>query len=43
MDILDFLRKEKDEVTGAKVLVCTLASRFDDLLKEDSAAKPGVM
>jgi len=37
MGILDFFRKEKDEVSGAKVLVCALDSRFDDLLKEDSA------
>ena len=37
MDILDFFRKEKDEVSGAKVLVCALDSRFDDLLKQDSA------
>ena len=37
MGILDFFRQEKDEVKGAKVLVCTLDSHFDDLLTEDSA------
>ena len=34
MGILDLFRK--DEVFGAKVLVCALGNRFDDLLKEDS-------
>lgn len=37
MGVLDFFRREKDEVNGAKVLVCALDSRFDELLKEDSA------
>jgi len=36
MSILDLFRKNKDEVHGAKVLVCAIDSRFDDLLKEDS-------
>jgi hypothetical protein len=38
MGILDLFRKDKDrdEVHGAKVLVCTLDNRFDHLLKEDS-------
>jgi len=34
MGILDFFRK--DEVFGAKVLVCALGNAFDDRLKEDS-------
>ena len=34
MGILDLFRK--DEVRGAKVLVCALDNRFDDLLKKDS-------
>ena len=34
MRILDLFRK--DEVLGAKVLVCALDNRFDDLLKGDS-------
>jgi hypothetical protein len=34
MGILDLFRK--DEIFGAKVLVCALDSRFDHLLKEDS-------
>ncbi len=36
MGILDLFRKTKDEVHGARVLVCTVDSRFDDLLKTDS-------
>jgi len=36
MGILDLFRKTKDEVHGAKVLVCAVDSRFDDLLKTDS-------
>src|SRR5215469_6868178 len=36
MSILDLFRNKKDEVYGAKVLVCAVDSRFDDLLKEDS-------
>jgi hypothetical protein len=36
MGILDLFRKDKDEVHGAKVLVCALDNRFDDLLKGDS-------
>jgi hypothetical protein len=36
MGILDLFRKDKDEVDGAKVLVCALDNRFDDLLKGDS-------
>ena len=36
MGILDLLRKNTDEVRRARVLVCALDSRFDDLLKEDS-------
>jgi hypothetical protein len=36
MGILDFFRKNRDEVNGAKVLVCALHNRFDDLLKGDS-------
>ena len=34
MGILDLFRK--DEVFGAKVLVCALDNRFDDLLQQDS-------
>ena len=34
MGILDLFRK--DEVFGAKVLVCAVDHRFDDLLKQDS-------
>jgi hypothetical protein len=34
--ILDLFRK--DEVVGAKVLVCALETRFDDLVKVDSEA-----
>ena len=34
MGILDFFRE--DEVLGAKVLVCALDNRFDDLLKGDA-------
>jgi hypothetical protein len=34
MSLLDLFRK--DEVIGAKVLVCALETRFVDLLKEDS-------
>lgn len=36
MGILDLFRKNRDEVHGAKVLVCALDNRFNDLLKEDS-------
>ena len=36
MGILDLFRKGKDEVQGARVLVCALDNRFDDLLKGDS-------
>src|ERR1035441_1388010 len=37
MGILDLFRKgKKDEVQGARVLVCALDNRFDDLLKGDS-------
>jgi len=36
MGILDLFRKSKDEVHGAKVLVCTCDSRFNDLLQADS-------
>ena len=36
MGILDLFRKNRDEVNGAKVLVCALDNRFDGLLKEDS-------
>jgi len=36
MGILDLFRK--DEVFGAKVLVCALGTGFDDLLKSDSQA-----
>jgi hypothetical protein len=36
MGILDLFRKNRDEVKGAKVLVCALDNRFDDLLKGDS-------
>jgi len=36
MGILDLFRKNKDEVHGARALVCAVDSRFDDLLKEDS-------
>jgi hypothetical protein len=36
MGILDLFRTNRDEVNGAKVLVCALDSRFDDLLKGDS-------
>src|ERR1700740_372531 len=36
MVILDLFRKNRDEVNGAKVLVCALDSRFENLLKEDS-------
>ena len=36
MGILDLFRKSKDEVRGAKVLVCSLDGRFEDLLREDS-------
>ncbi len=34
MGIFDLFRK--DEVLGAKVLVCALDNRFDDVLKGDS-------
>lgn len=36
MGILDLFRKDKDEVHGAKVLVCALDNRFDDVLTGDS-------
>ena len=36
MGILDFFRKNKDEVQGTRVLVCAIDNRFDDLLKQDS-------
>jgi hypothetical protein len=36
MSILDLFRKDKDEVRGAKVLVCALDNGFDDLLKADA-------
>jgi hypothetical protein len=36
MGIFDLFRKNRDEVNGAKVLVCALDNRFDDLLKGDS-------
>ena len=36
MGILDLFRKNKDDVQGARVLVCGIDSRFNDLLKEDS-------
>jgi hypothetical protein len=36
MGFFDLFRKNRDEVTGAKVLVCALDNRFDDLLKGDS-------
>ena len=36
MGILDLLRKNRDEVHGARVLVCAVDNRFDELLKEDS-------
>jgi hypothetical protein len=39
MGILDLFRK--DEVVGAKVLVCALATRFDDLLKVDAERTGG--
>jgi hypothetical protein len=41
MGILDLFRKNKDEVNGAKVLVCALGNRFDDLLKGDSEVYGG--
>jgi hypothetical protein len=34
--IVDLFRKTKDGVRGAKVLVCAIDSRFDDLRKTDS-------
>jgi hypothetical protein len=36
MGFLGLFRRDKDEVHGAKVLVCALDNRFDDLLKGDS-------
>lgn len=36
MSILNLFRKDKDEVHGAKVLVCDLGNRLDDLLNDDS-------
>ena len=36
MGILDLFRKDKDEVHGAKVLVCALDNQFGDFLKGDS-------
>jgi hypothetical protein len=36
MGVLDLFRKNRDEVNGAKVLVCAIDNRFDDLLKGDS-------
>jgi hypothetical protein len=36
MGILDLFRRSRDEVKGAKVLVCALDNRFDHLLKEDA-------
>jgi hypothetical protein len=36
MGFLDLFRRNRDEVKGAKILVCSLDNRFDDLLKEDS-------
>jgi hypothetical protein len=36
MGILDLFRKDKDEVHGAKALVCASDNRFDGLLKGDS-------
>ena len=36
MGILDLFRKNRDEVNGAKVLVCALDNRFDEVLKGDS-------
>jgi len=41
MGILDLFRKDKDEVHGAKVLVCAVDNRFDDLLKADSEVYVG--
>jgi hypothetical protein len=36
MGILDLFRRNRDEVQGARVLVCAVDNRFDNLLKEDS-------
>ena len=36
MGSLNLFRKTKDDVHGARVLVCAVDSRFDDLLKTDS-------
>ena len=36
MGVLDLFRKTKDEVHGARVLVCAIDSRFADVLKRDS-------
>jgi hypothetical protein len=36
MGILDLFRKNRDEVHGAKVLVCALDNRFDELVKKDA-------
>jgi hypothetical protein len=36
MGILDFFRKDRDEVDGAKVLVWAMDNRFSELLKADS-------
>lgn len=36
MGILDLFRNNKDEVRGARVLVCAVDKRFDGLLQEDS-------
>ena len=43
MGILDLFRKTKDEVHGARVLVCAVDSRFDDLLKIDSEVYRAVL
>ena len=34
--ILDLFRRNKDEIHGARVLVCALDDRFADLVREDS-------
>ena len=43
MGILDLFRKNKDEVHGAKVLVCAIDNRFEDLLKADSDAYSNII
>jgi hypothetical protein len=36
MGILDLFRKNRNEVHGTKVLVCTLDNRFDEFVKRDA-------